>query len=299
MQQKTVIIIAGPTAVGKTAVGKEVAKHFQAAIISADSRQCFKEMRIGVARPSAEELAQVPHHFVASHSISQKVTAATFEEYALNKAETLFQMHDTVLMVGGTGLYIKAFCEGMDEIPEVPENIHQEVIAAYQQNGLTWLQEEIQKLDPEFWKKGETKNPQRMMRALEVVKATGQSLLHFRKGEKKQRNFSVVKIGLQLPKEELHHNISCRVNKMIEEGLLEEVKTLLPYRHLNALQTVGYKEIFPCLDGSVSLEEAAEAIRKNTRQYAKRQLTWFRKDDGYKWCPPDAKKIIPFLQQVG
>lgn len=299
MQQKTVIIIAGPTAVGKTAVGIEVAKHFQAAIISADSRQCFKEMRIGVARPSAEELAQVPHHFVASHSISQKVTAATFEEYALNKAETLFQMHDTVLMVGGTGLYIKAFCEGMDEIPEVPENIHQEVIAAYQQNGLTWLQEEIQKLDPEFWKKGETKNPQRMMRALEVVKATGQSLLHFRKGEKKQRNFSVVKIGLQLPKEELHHNISCRVNKMIEKGLLEEVKTLLPYRHLNALQTVGYKEIFPCLDGSVSLEEAAEAIRKNTRQYAKRQLTWFRKDDGYKWCPPDAKKIIPFLQQVG
>jgi tRNA dimethylallyltransferase len=295
--QKTVIIIGGPTASGKTASGIAVAKHFGTEIISADSRQCFRELRIGVARPSEEELSQVPHHFIASHSIQQKITAATFEEYALAKAEQLFQDRDAVVMVGGTGLYIKAFCEGMDEIPEVPEDLHNEVLASYQEHGMNWLQEQIQRHDPKFWKEGETQNPQRMMRALEVAMATGRSIFDFRKGEKKERNFSVIKIGIDLPKETLHSNIQHRVDRMMDAGLVKEVESLLSYQHLNALQTVGYKEIFSYLQGATSLQQAVDAIKQNTRQYAKRQLTWFRKDKEYHWLPPDADILIPFLQQ--
>lgn len=297
IKQKTVIVIAGPTAVGKTSVGIEIAKHFGTEIISADSRQCFRELNIGVARPSEEELEAVPHHFIATHSIHQKLTAATFEEYALAKAEQVFQSHDVIVMVGGTGLYIKAFSEGMDKIPEVPEIVHNEVIASYHENGLEWLQEEVEKLDPLFWEKGETKNPQRMMRALEVAKATGQSIYHFRRGEKKQRPFSIIKIALDLPKEILHQNINYRVDKMIEAGLPEEVKSLIPFQHLNALQTVGYKEIFQHLKGETSLPVAVEAIKQNTRQYAKRQLTWFRKDKEYTWSGPDAKGLIQLLKE--
>lgn len=297
VQQKTVVVIAGPTAVGKTSVGIAVAKHFETEIISADSRQCFKELRIGVARPSAEELAQVPHHFIASHSIQQKVTAATFEEYALEKAQQVFLKSDVAVMVGGTGLYLKAFCDGMDEIPEVPEAIHQEVIASYQQWGLSWLQEEIKEQDPRFWQEGEIQNPQRMMRALEVVRATGRSILDFRKGKKKQRDFSVIKLAMDLPKEQLHRNINHRVDQMMEEGLVEEVRSLLPYKHLNALQTVGYKEIFSYFEGSSTVQQATDAIKQNTRQYAKRQLTWFRKDGEYHWLSPVHETVIPFLAE--
>lgn len=297
VQQKTVVIIAGPTAVGKTAAGIAVAKHFGAEIISADSRQCFRELRIGVARPSEEELAQVPHHFIASHSIQQKVTAATFEAYALEKAAQLFQTSNVVVIVGGTGLYIKAFCEGMDEIPEVPEAVHGEVIALYQQHGLSWLQDEIQKNDPRFWVEGEIQNPQRMMRALEVMKATGRSIFDFRKGGKKERDFSVMKLAIELPKDNLHRNINHRVDVMMQEGLVEEVKSLLPYKYLNALQTVGYKEVFSYLEGTLTLQQATDAIKQATRQYAKRQLTWFRKDKEYRWFAPDAGVLIPFLEQ--
>ena len=294
---KTVIIIAGPTAIGKTSVAIEVAKHFSTEIISADSRQCFKELKIGVARPSDEQLQIIPHHFIASHSIHQKLTAATFEEYALNKAGELFQKHDVIVMVGGTGLYIKAFCEGMDEIPEVPEAIHQEVISCYNEKGLEWLQQEIQQHDQEFWKKGETKNPQRMMRALEVLKATGKSVFDFRKGEKKGRDFDLIKIALELPKEELHQNINHRVDKMMEEGLLKEVESVLQYQHLNALQTVGYKELFNYFNNEIPIKEAVDAIKQNTRQYAKRQLTWFRKDKEYTWFSPNAPAIITYLEE--
>lgn len=290
--KKTVIIIAGPTAVGKTAVGVAVAKHFGAEIISADSRQCFKELNIGVARPSAEELSEVPHHFIASHSIHQKLTAATFEEYALAIAKELFKNHDHIVMVGGTGLYIKAFTEGMDQIPDVPDDIHYDVVNAYKQNGLEWLQHQIRILDPQFYAKGEIQNPQRMMRALEVVKATGQSILSFRTGEKKQRDFDVVKIALELPKEQLHHSINHRVDRMMQLGLVEEVRSLIPYQRLNALQTVGYRELFDYFNGETTLHDAVEAIKRNTRQYAKRQLTWFRKDKEYRWFLPDAEVII-------
>ena len=283
---KTVIIIAGPTAVGKTIVAIQIAKHFQTEIISADSRQCFKELNIGVARPSVEELQQAPHHFIASHSIHDEVTAIVFEQYAMQKTNVLFQKHDVVVMVGGTGLYIKAFCEGLDLIPEIDAAIRQQVIQSYEEKGLPWLQQQLQEKDPLYSKEGEMQNPQRMMRALEVIESTGQSILSFRKEEKARRDFKIIKIGIELPKVELHRNINARVDKMIAEGLVEEVKQLSQYRKLNALQTVGYKEIFDYLDEKISFEKAIELIKTATRQYAKRQLTWFRKDASFRWFSP-------------
>lgn len=294
-KDKTVIIIAGPTAVGKTAVALALAKHFHTEIISADSRQCFKELNIGVARPSEKELKEVRHHFIASLSVNDEITAAGFENFALQKVKELFAKHDVVVMVGGTGLYIKAFCEGLDEIPGLRSEVRSQVKETYKLKGLQWLQEEVKKKDPEFYKVGEIKNPRRLMRALEVVESTGKSILEFRKGEKAIRDFSIIKIGLALPKEELQRNINERVDKMIEAGLPEEVKKLLPFKHLNALQTVGYKEIFDFLSGDISLPQATEEIKKNTRQYAKRQLTWFRKDKEIKWVSPlHLKEMIDF-----
>lgn len=283
---KTVIIICGPTAVGKTAVAISLAKQFDTEIISADSRQCFKELNIGVARPSEKELKEVRHHFIASHSISENVNAVIFEQFALQKVNELFQKYDHVVMVGGTGLYIKAFCEGLDEIPPVEDSIRKNITENYELHGLLWLQDEVKKKDPEFFFAGEIKNPQRMMRALEVIESTGKSILDFRKNEKMKRDFKIIKIGLELPKQDLHSNINARVDKMIALGLIEEVRSLTSYRHLNALQTVGYSEIFEYIDGKLSLDEAIEEIKTNTRQYAKRQLTWFRKDKEITWFSP-------------
>ena len=285
-ENKTVIIVAGPTAVGKTSVAIELARHFQTEIISADSRQCFKELNIGVARPSEEELKQVPHHFIASHSIHENINAGSFEQYALQKVNELFEKHDKVIMTGGTGLYIRALCEGIDEIPAVPAEVRKKIISKYEEKGLEWLQKKVKKKDPEFYKVGEIQNPRRLMRALEVMKATGRSVLEFRKGKKVKRDFNITRIGLELPKEELHRNINARVDKMMQMGLIDEVKTLRSFKHLNALKTVGYTEIFDYLDGNISLEEAIEQIKKNTRQYAKRQMTWFKKDKEINWFAP-------------
>lgn len=297
VKNKTIIIIAGPTAVGKTAIAIEIAKHFQTEIISSDSRQCYKELNIGVARPAEEELKTITHHFIASHSVQDEITAAGFEQYALQKADDLFSGNDKVVMTGGTGLYIKAFCEGLDLIPDVPGNIRQSIIKNYEQYGLVWLQDEIKKKDDEFFRKGEIKNPQRIMRALEVAEATGKSILEFRKGEKVQRPFDIIKIGLELPKEELHTRINARTDQMMEAGLLDEVKSLVPFKNLNALQTVGYKELFDHLENKLSLAEAIELIKKNTRQYARRQMTWFKKDSSFVWFHPvDTTKIIASLQ---
>lgn len=297
VKNKTIIIIAGPTAVGKTAIAIEIAKHFQTEIISSDSRQCYKELNIGVARPAEEELKTITHHFIASHSVQDEITAAGFEQYALQKADDLFSGNDKVVMTGGTGLYIKAFCEGLDLIPDVPGNIRQSIIKNYEQYGLVWLQDEIKKKDDEFFRKGEIKNPQRIMRALEVAEATGKSILEFRKGEKVQRPFDIIKIGLELPKEELHARINARTDQMMEAGLLDEVKSLVPFKNLNALQTVGYKELFDHLENKLSLAEAIELIKKNTRQYARRQMTWFKKDSSFVWFHPgDTTKIIASLQ---
>ena len=282
-KDKKVIIICGPTAVGKTPVAISIAKQFRTEIISADSRQCFKELKIGVARPSDQELKEVSHHFIAVWSIKENINASFFEKFALQKAEELFKIHDIIVMVGGTGLYIKAFCEGLDEIPSIDEAIRKNVIKSYELHGLPWLQEQVKRIDPQFYKVGEIQNPQRLMRALEVVESSGQSILSFRKNKKTERPFSIIKIGLELPKEELHKNINSRVDKMLQEGLVEEVRSLQGFRDVNALQTVGYSEIFEHLDGKSSLANAVEEIKKNTRQYAKRQMTWFKKDKEINW----------------
>ena len=264
----------------------KAAQHYGTEIISADSRQCYKELRIGVARPSEQELQEVKHHFIATHSIHDNVTAASFETYALQKVNELFARYDTVIMTGGTGLYIKAFCEGLDPVPEVNPAIRQKIITGFEENGLEWLQKEVSQKDPLYYASGEIQNPHRLMRALEVIESTSRSILDFRKGIKVQRDFNIIYSALHLPKEELHRNIHNWVDKMMEDGLLDEVRSLLAYRHLNALQTVGYAELFDYLDGQINLETAVEKIKTNTRQYAKRQLTWFRKVNDVQWYSP-------------
>ncbi|MBS0425180.1 MAG: tRNA (adenosine(37)-N6)-dimethylallyltransferase MiaA [Proteobacteria bacterium] len=283
---KTVIIITGPTGAGKTAAAIQLALHFKTEIISADSRQCYQELNIGVARPSGEELNRVRHHFIASHSIHEKVDAVVFEQYALEKVNELFQQKDVVIMAGGTGLYLKAFCEGMDEIPGIETAIRKRITDEYKTKGIEWLQKEIARKDPAFYAAGEIQNPQRMLRALEVVESTGRSILQFRKGKKKNRGFRIFKTAVELSKDDLQRNINVRTDKMVEAGLANEVKALLPYKSLNALQTVGYTELFEYFDGKISLEQAVERIKINTRQYAKRQMTWFRKDEEIKWFIP-------------
>ncbi len=283
---------------GKTALAIRLAGHFHTEIISADSRQCFRELKIGVARPTKAELEQVPHHFIASHSIHEEVTAITFEKYALQKVRELFLHHDMVVMVGGTGLYIRAFSEGLDEIPDPKPEVRNRIIANYEHSGIAWLQNEIREKDPAFYALGEIQNPQRMMRALEVMESTGRSVLSFRKGEKAFREFSIIKIGVELPREELNRRIDIRVNSMIEKGLIEEVRSLLPYKNLNALQTVGYAELFGYIEGNRTLEQAVDEIKTHTRQYAKRQMTWFKKDKEITWfAPGDAAGIIEWVEK--
>ena len=282
-KQYTVFIIVGPTAVGKTSFAIKLAQQLNTKIISADSRQCYKELNIGVAKPNDDELKKVHHYFINSHSIEEDVNAGSFEQYALQAVEEIFKTQSNAVMVGGTGLYIKSFCEGMDDMPNVPEKIRNEIIQLYKTHGLSWLQQEVEKKDFAFWKIAEQQNPQRLMRALEIVEATGKSILDFRQNKKAERDFNIVKIGLNLTKEELYRNINTRVDAMINDGLLDEVQSLNQYRRLNALQTVGYNELFNYMDGNCSFDKAIENIKINTRHYAKRQLTWFKKDQTIHW----------------
>ncbi|MES2774574.1 MAG: tRNA (adenosine(37)-N6)-dimethylallyltransferase MiaA [Bacteroidota bacterium] len=296
---KTIILIAGPTAVGKTAIALALAKHFNTAIISADSRQCFREMSIGTAKPSPAELSSVYHYFINSHSIHDKVDAALFENYALAAANSILADNPVAVMVGGTGMYLRAFCEGLDAIPAIDEAIQKTVRDSYETHGLQWLQDAVAKEDPEYFATGETQNPQRLTRALEVKRSTGKSIRSFQSKEPMVRPFNIIKIGLELPRPELNERIHHRVDIMMHEGLLNEVKQLVSYRHLNALQTVGYKEIFEHLDGICSLEAAIEFVKTNTRQYAKRQMTWFKKDPAIKWFSPfDIEEIQVLLEGI-
>ncbi len=286
MLNPTVYIVVGPTAVGKTKYAIELAQKLKTEIISADARQCYQELNIGVARPSELELATVPHHFIASHSIQDTVNAGVFEQYALAKTETLLALYGSVVMVGGTGLYIKAFVEGMDQIPTIDPAIRLQIQEDVSNKGMDWLQAQIQKMDPEYWAmadQGEQQNTQRLSRALEVKIGTGQSILRFQQQQKKTRPFNIQKIGLELPREQLYERINQRVLQMVETGLEEEVKSLLPQFHLNALQTVGYQEWLPYFKGEQSRGEVIQAIQQNTRHYAKRQMTWFKKDLDVQW----------------
>ena len=277
MNKKTCIIISGPTAVGKTSYGIELAEKYNTQIISADSRQCFRELNTGVAKPSKEQLQKVKHYFINSHSIHDEMNVKLFEEYALSAVNEIFKNNDVAVMVGGTGLYIKAFTEGIDEIPETNENIRREINQQYLSKGFQWLHDQINSHDPVFFEEGEMQNPQRMLRALEVKLSTGKSILDFHSGEKTKRDFEIQNILLELPREDLYKNINGRVEQMMDEGLLKEAEDLFPYKHLNALQTVGYKELFQHFEGKISLDQAIEEIKKNTRHYAKRQMTWFKK----------------------
>jgi len=297
---KNCIVIVGPTAVGKTALAIQIAKYFNAEIISADSRQCFKELTIGVAKPSTNELLQVKHHFINSHSIQEEVNAAIFEKYALEKTTEIFTKSDTVVIAGGTGLYIKALCQGMDDLPGIDPVIRQTIINNYNNNGIEWLREQVKKEDPLYFIQGEILNPQRLMRALEVKLSTKNSILYYQTHQKKQRDFKIIKIGMELPRPLLTERINARVDCMMEDGLLKEVKDLLAFKHLNALQTVGYKEIFASLNGDITLAQAITSIKTSTRQYAKRQMTWFKKDPDTHWCYPAFEEVLSQIKlQLG
>lgn len=299
MHRNKIIVICGPTAVGKTAFSIQLAKALQTKIISADSRQCYKELNIGVAKPDTEQLAEVKHYFINSHSIHLEVNAGIFEQYALAAAAKIFEHNTTAVMAGGTGLYIKTFCEGMDEVPSVDPVIRQKVISDYEEQGLEYLQRQINEKDPLFWINAEKQNPQRLMRALEVILSTGRSVTAFRTGDKKARPFNIIKVGLEISRLQLNEQINQRADKMMEDGLLAEAKDLYKYKSLNALQTVGYKELFDHLENKISLQEAVEKIKTNTRQYAKRQMTWFKKDAAIRWynaLEADAKDILSLIE---
>jgi tRNA dimethylallyltransferase len=287
MSPKTVIIITGPTASGKTELAIETARHLNTSIISADSRQCFRELNGGVAKPSQAQLDQVYHAFINSHSIQENVNAAVFESLAKQCCEEIFSTCDAVVMVGGTGLYINAFRDGLDEIPVINEGVRNEIQDNYRNQGLIWLQDSIRLADPLFYESGDTANPQRMMRALEVIQSTGRSILSFRNQQKEQNPFRILEFGIRIPRKELYQRIDERVDNMMEAGLLNEVNSLIPYQHLNALQTVGYKELFDYLNGKMSLADSISLIKQNTRHYAKRQITWLNKNENVVWLEDD------------
>ncbi len=277
MKNKTCFIVCGATAVGKTSYAIDLAGKYNTQIISADSRQCYKELNIGVAKPTGEQLISVHHYFINSHSVHDEVNVKVFEQYALAAAKKIFQTNDYAVMAGGTGLYIKAFCEGLDDVPDVNIALRKEITETYEAKGLQWLQEEIRERDPEYFSSAEIANPQRLMRALEVKLSTGDSILNFQSGKKAVREFDIKTINLEMPRSDLYKRINHRVEEMMQQGLLKEAEALYPFKKLNALQTVGYKELFEYMNDQVTLDEAIEKIKKNTRQFAKRQITWFKK----------------------
>jgi len=294
--QKTLIVIAGPTAVGKTALAIELAQHYHTEIISADSRQFYREMSIGTAKPTDEELAQAKHHFVNSHSVTEDYNVGDFEQQGLELLNQLFAGHDTAILAGGSGLYIKAICEGFDDLPSINKFIRAELNTTLEEQGLAFLQEELKTADPVYYAQVDINNPHRVIRALEVIRETGQPFSSFRTASPKRRSFHIIKIGLNLPRELLYDRINQRVDLMIEQGLLEEVTALLPYRGYNALNTVGYTEIFDYLDGTADLPTAIALIKQNTRRFAKRQLTWFNRDKDMAWFEP--AQLTEIIQHI-
>lgn len=298
MENKNLIVITGPTAIGKTSLAIFLAQQLKTEIISFDSRQFYRELSIGTAVPSSEELAMIPHHFIQNLSILDEYSVGDFERDALVKINELFQKYNDLILVGGSGLYEKAVTEGLDQFPEIHKTIRQKLIDEFNENGLEVLQNELKAVDPIYFEQVDINNPVRIIRALEIYRGTGKPFSSFRKNNYTARNFNVLKIVLELPREEIYNRINKRVDMMMENGLLDEVKSLYKFKHLNSLQTVGYKELFDYLDGKIDLSFAIDEIKKNTRRYAKRQLTWYRKDERTKWFSPfEKEKILEFILQ--
>ena len=295
---KTLIVLTGPTAVGKTAVSLDIAKHFGIPVINADSRQIFKELKIGTARPTEADMLEVKHYFVGTLGIDDYYSASLYEQQVLELLDEEFKTHDYALLSGGSMMYIDAVCDGIDDIPTIDDDTRALMKQRLKDEGLEALCEELKRLDPEYYEIVDRQNPRRVVHALEICVMTGQTYTSFRKRSKKERPFHIVKIGLDRPREELYQRINARVDKMMEEGLLEEARQMYPKRELNALNTVGYKELFDYLDGRWPLEEAVERIKGNTRRYARKQLTWYKKDEQIKWFhPQDEQAIMNYISQ--
>jgi tRNA dimethylallyltransferase len=292
LQTKTLIVIAGPTAVGKTAAAIQLASFYKTVIVSADSRQFYCEMSIGTAKPTHEELAAVKHYFINSHSITDTFTVGDYEKQCLELLDDLFQIHDKVILVGGSGLFIKAVCEGFDEFPNAEPSVREKLNKAFEEKGISYLQEQLKIADPKYYEEVDLNNPQRIIRALQVYQSTGRPFSSYRKSKINERPFNIIKLGLNLPREILYQRINQRVDLMLQQGLLEEARLLLPFRQLNPLNTVGYSELFDYFDGKTNLNSAIELIKQNTRHYAKRQLTWFRKDKEIKWLIADKDNLV-------
>lgn len=280
---KHLILVAGPTASGKTALAIRLAQEFGTEIISADARQVYREMPIGTAMPTTQERSTVPHHLVGHRSITEPYDAADYAAEAEKTANALFSKYDTVILCGGSGLYIKAFLDGLDEIPEVPEDIRTTIQTEYAEKGMPWLQQAVSQADPDWYRSADTSNHRRLLRALEVFRTSGKPLSAFQSGTRKTHPFSIIRLALDIPRQELGERIDRRVDAMVAEGLFAEAEGLFPQRHLPALQTVGYREIFGWMEGKWGREEAIGLIKQHTRQYAKRQLTWFRRDEAIRW----------------
>lgn len=289
---KTLIVIAGPTASGKTAAAIQLAQHYNTVIVSADSRQFFREMSIGTAKPTIEELSAAPHYFINSHSITEPFSVGDFERQCMQLLDELFNKHDVVILVGGSGLYIKAITEGFDELPTADADIRDRLNIELAANGITALQDRLKEVDPAYYAEVDINNPQRVIRALEVYETTGNPISSYRKSTINKRPFKIIKFGLDMPREKLYERINQRVDSMVKDGLVEEVASLTSYRSYNALNTVGYSELFNYFDGNTDVDTAIAAIKQNTRHFAKRQLTWFRKDKEIIWMDARDEKFV-------
>jgi len=301
MKQHYLVTIVGPTAVGKTAVAIAMAKYFNTEIISADSRQFYREMKIGTAIPSAEQLAAVRHHFIGNRSVQEYYNASMYEYEVLALLDGLFDRYDVIIMAGGSGMYIDAVCNGIDDFPAVNALVRENLKSAFQQKGIDWLRSQLKESDPAYYSQVDLSNPKRLLKALEIITMTGRPYSSFLTRQKKERDFGIIQTGLNIERKQLYENINLRVENMIRKGLVEEAKALHPFRKLNALETVGYKEIFDHLEGKTSLKEAIDLIKRHSRQYARRQLTWFRKNKHVRWFSPDepAAMIGYILSRMG
>lgn len=293
---KKLFIILGPTASGKTVLSIQLAKELNTEIISCDSRQFYKELKIGAAPPSKEQLQKKKHHFIQHLSIKDNYNTGQYEEDVIKKISSLFKTYDNLILVGGSGLYIDAICNGIDYIPQTPQKIRDRINNEFTEKGITWLQEKVKKIDIDFYQLSDTSNPQRLKRCLEVYQNTGEKLSSFYKKEKIKRDFKIIKIGISIEREKLYNRINQRVDQMIKNGLIDEAKKLFQYQKLNALKTVGYKELFDFFDNKTDLETAVEEIKKNSRRLAKRQITWFKRDKQINWFKINKEdEIIKFI----